>query len=1636
MITPVHVMLKKILHIFLHTLKWIIIGLLSLVLLVILLLYIPAVQDKVVSKVLSAVNSPAMQVSIGKFRLSFPLTLTVDDLKARMDSADMDIAASRISLDVKPLSLLSGKVKVGDVRLSDARYRMHKPDSLFYLSAVIDSFVVDDLTYLLSAGDIDLSEALLDGADVRMTIREDSTVAPVDTTSSSTSMKILAGSVALRNLRYFMSIENSIDSLSADIKSATLSKAAVNLGASSVDARSFVVNGVNAAYFHPLAAADDSSPADSTDLSPDSVSSVPWTIRADKVQLLHSSALYAASGVEPLPGLDMNYIQVSDVTIDVDSLFNQGALITVPIRRIAATERCGLTLDGSGTFAMDSVGMHIRDFALHTAQSVITVNALMGLSEPGKGMTQLPVNLDAAARIGIADIMVAMPSLSPMLRNVPVGNPLTVKAYASGTMNRMTLDTLSLSLPRSFSLSASGWADGLDSGNIEDIDASVKLDGHLYNSDFIRPTLVEAKLGKNGYLPPIALRGRVNASDGTFSGTLRGVTDGGSIALDGSLNATRESYRASLDARDLPVHSFMPSLGVGPLSASVKASGRGFDPMKKSTTLEAKADVTSVVYQGTRLSGISLDAALADGSARIAIVSSDPVAHLSLDAAGNLAGRSYDWTLNSDIQHINLQALGLSDVASSGNAAISGRAYISPDSSLTRASLSIDHINWNQDKISFGTRAINLDFDATDSSTHALLTNQDLRASVIAPVSLDSLLSSFTRFSAGLDTMLSRQILNVDSLMPLLPPLDISISARRNNIISNYLAQNSQGFQSFDLNAATRPALHLDATVMRLAVSSSLLIDSVAFNMNQQADSIVYNIDVHNRPGNLDEWTDVAAHGRISGDDITLLLTQRNLEGKVGYNLGTRVIYSDSTFYVRIEPSEPLIAYKRWKVNPDNYISYNLPHRHLDADLSMGNGVSSLRLYTSHIEGEDADKDEQEEINLDLTDVKIADWIALNPFAPPISGDLSAALHVKYDDSSINGHGKVGLKDFTYGRERVGDFDVDLSLLTDVRGVIRADASIDVDSIRAVTASGVLNDTTMPQPLMLDLAIDSFPLSVANPFIGSRTATLIGALNGDIAVTGTMERPVFNGYLQFDSTAVKVAMLGTNFILPDKRIPLDSGVVRFSDYGIRAVNNNPLSIDGVIDLRNFALPAVDLTLNARDMQIVGNQRRGSADVYGKAFIDLKASARGNLRMLRVNADLSLLPTTNVTYVMSTMTSDLTSVGNSDMVKFVNFADTMQVAKADSLEVTGMLMKIDANLHVMQGSTISVDLSTDGKNKVQIQGEGNLDYAMDFMGDQTLTGRFNINSGFARYSPPLMSQKLFNFQSDSYVSFNGDIMNPVLNIHAVDPLKANVTQEGQNSRLITFDVGLNVTGTLANMNVSFDLSTDDDITVANELKSMTAEQRANQAMNLLLYNIYTGPNTTGNANIGGNALFSFLESKLNSWAADNIKGVDLSFGIDQYDRTVNGSSSTTTSYSYKVSKSLFNDRFKIVVGGNYSTDANTDENFSQNLINDISFEYLLNQSGSMLVRLFRHTGYENILDGEITQTGVGFVYKRKLNSLRNFFKFRASRAAARRRLEEAERLRREREAAEQEALSRAAASDSTLQIINPDHAQPE
>lgn len=94
-----------------------------------------------------------------------------------------------------------------------------------------------------------------------------------------------------------------------------------------------------------------------------------------------------------------------------------------------------------------------------------------------------------------------------------------------------------------------------------------------------------------------------------------------------------------------------------------------------------------------------------------------------------------------------------------------------------------------------------------------------------------------------------------------------------------------------------------------------------------------------------------------------------------------------------------------------------------------------------------------------------------------------------------------------------------------------------------------------------------------------------------------------------------------------------------------------------------------------------------------------------------------------------------------MVTFVQFSDTTRVISTDTIPQSAMAMFLDANLSLSAGSTVNVDLSTDGKNKASLQPEGKLTYTLTPMNaDGRLTGRINIDKGFVRYTPPFMSEK--------------------------------------------------------------------------------------------------------------------------------------------------------------------------------------------------------------------------------------------------------------------------------------------------------
>lgn len=1574
-------MSRKIVKIILRGILWIFIGVIVLVVLVPILLYVPFVQDFAVKVATTEVKkSTGMKMEIGKLRLGFPLQLNVENAVIIQANGDTMLTAGKIGVDVKLMPLLKGEINVAGADLDSAFYQMGNSDSLMWIRAHVHYADIDDSDISLKNGTINLTKVEIDGANIRLRMLEDTTAVTPSDTANSTPWKIHADLIQLKNLNYSMNMESLIDSLGCQIPLAELRDGNVDMASRKIYGQSLHIDSVSATYLYPKVIKSDTI-ATATATATTSSSEM-WTINADTLRLTAKEALYAESGHSPLAGFDPSYIQGNDIVIEVDSFYNRGTSINVPVKKISAIERCGLQLYADGTFSMNEKSMKAQDFTIETLKSNLKFSAEMGL---GNLMTDtnLSLMLKGNGRIEPDEVAMAFPDMKQMLAPM---NPVSLSADIEGTSGSLDIKEVNLMVPDMVRLYAEGVVD--NPFTTDKIGGEITMNGSLSTITDKQFSFLPIKV-----VPSLKLDGNIAYHPGIADGKFTVVTRGGRLAASGKWNDMIEGYNATINLDRFPVDAFMPELGVGEITATITADGRGYNPMSRKSYADADIDLKNVMYQKVAYNDIKLKASLHDGNAIGTLTSYNTDFDGTVQFDANIDNDTIDWNIDGNIRNVNLQAMNFADTINEGKVILTSRGSYNMKTNDINAKADVTNLYWRMPDVSINcTDSISMTLISSENDMTAVLTNGDMRLETGSPNSLFSIISALPVGMKEIKAQTDSMHINVEALSKSFPRLDMVLEMGTNNVASKFLKESSDiGFKHLLLSMRNDSLISMNADVTGFNMGSTRL-DSISLYAIQHGAYLVYRAEVNNRPGTFDDFAHVNLNGFLGNNRIAAYMKQENIENKKGFNLGLSAILVDSTITVKLVPHKPTIAYKKWTVNNDNFISYNIPTKHIDANLALVGDESYLKIFTEHphlysdtIAHSHEEFLNQEDLVVQISQVHLQDWLAINPFAPPVKGDVSADMRIRYENNVLTAKGDVELSDLFYGKERVGTFGLDVDVANSRGGKLMADITLMVDSIKTITAKGVLNDSTAANPFLLDFTMIKFPLKIVNPFIPEGMAKLSGTLNGQMDITGEMTNPIFNGFLDFDSTDINVKMLGATFKFSEEKIPVDSNVVTFSDFQIQGCNENPLFINGQVDVHNLANVMLDLTLKAKDIQVVNSDRaRGGADIFGKAFLDLDAAVKGNMDFMRVNADVNILAGTNVTYVMAETTQSLTSRSNNDMVHFVNFNDSAQVESSDSITHSAMALNLEAQLQIEEGTTINVYLNTNGTNRAQVQPSGNLTYTMSALNGDRVTGRLNINDGFVRYTPPFMSEKNFKFQEGSYVAFNGDMLNPLLNIHAVDEIKANVTQSGQDSRLVNFDVSVSITNTLDNMNVAFDLSTNDDITVENELTSMSPEQRANQAMNMLLYKVYTGADTKASGNMSGNPLYSFLTSQLNSWAANNIRGVDISFGINQYDKTLDGSTSTATSYSYQVTKTLFNDRFKIVVGGNYSTDANSDENFSQNLINDISFEYMLNRSGSMYIRIFRHTGYESILEGEITQTGVGFVLKRKLNSLWELF----------------------------------------------------
>jgi hypothetical protein len=116
---------------------------------------------------------------------------------------------------------------------------------------------------------------------------------------------------------------------------------------------------------------------------------------------------------------------------------------------------------------------------------------------------------------------------------------------------------------------------------------------------------------------------------------------------------------------------------------------------------------------------------------------------------------------------------------------------------------------------------------------------------------------------------------------------------------------------------------------------------------------------------------------------------------------------------------------------------------------------------------------------------------------------------------------------------------------------------------------------------------------------------------------------------------------------------------------------------------------------------------------------------------------------------------------------------------------------------------------------------------------------------------------------------------------------------------------------------------------------------------------------------------------------NVKKVNLSFGIDSYTETSASGEQDYTSLTYEVEKKMLHNRGSVKVSGRVN-DVKQPGQTSNNMIENFSFEYALDTLNSKFINLYRKQDYEDILEGQVIKSGVGFIYRKTYDAVKEIW----------------------------------------------------
>src|SRR5690554_2222816 len=1368
------------------------------------------------------------------------------------------------------------------------------------------------------------------------------------------------------------------------------------------------------AFVEVLFASDNEQTVDSSEVETDSDQkaevSAPLKLMLQSAELSNVNVIYN-NGIaqNQVNSFDVNHLNIKELNGKLKNLSMIDTDVSGEIKKLSFAENSGFVLNELSTkFKYASTETKLENLYLKTPYTELQRSLQLNYTSVDDFSNDLGnVGIEAKlpkTKIGFRDIL----WLAPDLKNTEPFNKypnavLNLSAEVRGTVNDLLVQEFKLSGLDNLNVNAFGTIkNAMDTDNlwvnlkINDITAGKRLINNLVPVNTI-PESVE--------LPEhLSVNGRVKGGMEDIYADIGLFSTYGNAKITATVNqkvknAERYDITAGLASFDVGKLIKQDSLGI--VTVTAKITGTGFD--FASNNAEIDAEVKEAVYNNYIYKDISLKGGISQGNYDIVLHSDDENAQLHIAATGVYDEENPTIKTEGTITKVDLNELGFSETPMAFAGKIDADfTSVNPDA--LNGTLALNDFAFSNGEEVFPIAEISLNAVSTDSINSIDLKSQLLDVTLTGKYKLTQISSSllhtlnqYYHFQEGTDeqTIEPNQYFNFRARFK-----DDDLIRKFVPELTSFATINLYGAYNVDDKKIT-----MYGTIPKLQYAAYQLND-IKLSAGNDEGQLNYSLTLKELESEQFRLGNIVLDGFVANDVIDYNLLVKNEEGAAQYKIAGNVATANELINISLKQDGLVLNYDEWNVAQNNELIL-YPNGLVAQNLLLSNVQSSIMVQSESDVPESPLKVAFKNFEIaSLTEIIRKDSLLAEG---TINGE--ATLENPMNDLRLTAD--LNITDLKVFGSAIGTLDAQIA--NETASLYNANVKLsgfenNVDLVGSYNTEQSSFDATIDIKALQMKSIEGFSmgqLQDANGFI-----------SGNMKLSGTTSAPSILGSLKFNNAGFGVTQLNAAFQNMNDEIKFTQRGIEFNSFKINDTDGNSLTINGAVLTETYQDFSFNLRINSRDFKVVNSTKSKNQIMYGTMAVNASLNIRGDLNLPKVDGQITVTDNTDFTFVLPQSSPAL-----QEREGIIEFVDQDQLVLTETLTtdetVDETIKGLDVNLNIEINKDAKMSIVIDKANGdfIKLQGEAQLTGGIDPSGKTTLVGRYEVNEGAYEMSVNVLKRK-FEIQKGSSIVWTGEPMKADVDITAIyktraaplDLVQQQITGETEINyfkQRIPFNTLLKMSGELLKPEISFDIEIDGNnpgvpsevITLTNsKLEQLRTEESEmnKQVFALLLLNRFIGENpfesSTGLSaeSMARQSVSKLLSQQLNNLAADLIQGVELDFDLESEDDYSTGAKETRTDLNVDVSKRFFNDRLKVSVGSNFGLEGNERQNEkATNIAGNFEAEYMLSRDGRYVLRAYRKDEYQVALQGQIIETGVGFVITIDYNEFKEILRRRKS-----------------------------------------------